>query len=191
MNDRIENILEFSSVEKKGGDSEIFYSDINERELKIRKNSAFFHDNSYYENITQSDVYFTISCVLNNMRNNTKDGLFQTNFVKNLIDPFAFNRFNDGIIQASILRAAKDEELNYSVSHKISGDMLSLLITFIIYRNEYQGEAIFEFLYALAIGKMRLHKDHYPSVIEELEKIKNEKISIFKDSISTIHKNCL
>ncbi len=191
VNNRINHIQAFSNIDKKGGENKIFYDDIKEQELKIRKNSAFFHDNSYYENITQSDVYFTISCVLNNMRNNTKNGLIQTSFVKNLIDPFVFNRFNDGIIQASILRAAKDEELNYSVSHKISSDMLSLLKTFIKYKNDYQGEAIFEFLYALAIGKMRLYKDHYQIIIKEMEKIKSKEVSVFRDSIISVYQNSL
>ena len=82
------------------------------------------------------------------MRNNKVDGMFQTNFVRNLIDPFIFNRFNDGIIQSAILRAAKEEELNYSYSLKNSTDMYTLLKTIIKHRDEYQGEAILEFLYA-------------------------------------------
>ncbi|PKH51884.1 hypothetical protein CXF68_14845 [Tenacibaculum sp. Bg11-29] len=188
---RIIIINEFSNIKNKGGTTEIFYGDINENELKIRKNSAFFNDNNYFENVTQSDVYFTISCVLTNMRNNKIDGLFQTNFVKNLLDPLIFNRFNDGIIQASILRASKNEELNYSISYKSSENMLTLLKTFIKHRNEYQGEAIIEFLYALSIGKLRLFKDHYRILIEELNDTNDKKINIFNTSINTIYKNSL
>src|SRR5690606_4033839 len=136
VNERIKTITSFSSKSLKGGAQKIFYPDILGNELKIRKNSAFFNDNDYFENVTQSDVYFTISCVLNNMRNNRVDGLYQTNFVKNLLDPFTFNRFNDGIIQAAILRAAKSEELNYSYSRKNSEDMLMLLKTFVKHHAE-------------------------------------------------------
>jgi hypothetical protein len=188
---RIITINEFSNIKDKGGTKEIFYGDINKNELKIRKNSAFFNDNNYFENVTQSDVYFTISCVLTNMRNNKIDGLFQTNFVKNLLDPLIFNRFNDGIIQASILRASKNEELNYSISYKSSENMLTLLKTFIKHRNEYQGEAIMEFLYALSIGKLRLFKDHYRLLIEELNQIKDKNIIIFNTSINKIYKKSL
>lgn len=191
INTRVIRINEFSSKDSKGGKENIFYEDYQGDELKIRKNSAFFNDNDYYENIKQSDVYFTIGCVLNNMRNNKIDGLYQTNFVKNLLDPFIFNRFNDGIIQASILRAAKNEELNYSFSYKNSEDMLMLLKTFIKHREEYQGEAIFEFLYALSIGKLRLFKNHYRSLIEELDAIEDERIKNFKDPIKEIYNNCL
>ncbi|MDV3864930.1 hypothetical protein CMU00_06495 [Elizabethkingia anophelis] len=188
INERITTITNFSSKESRGGSQNIFHTNISGQELKIRKNSAFFNSNEYFENISQSDVYFTISCVLNNMRNNKIDGLYQTNFVKNLLDPFIFNRFNDGIIQASILRASKPEELNYSFSYRNSEDMLMLLMTFSKHRNEYQGEAILEFLYALSIGKLRLYKDHYSPLINDLRKVDDEKIKILTNSISDAYK---
>ena len=121
------------------------------------------------------------------MRNNKQDGLYQTSFVKNILDPFIFNRFNDGIIQASILRAAREEELNYSYSHQHSTDMLTLIKTFIKHLNEYQGEAIIEFLYALSIRKLKLVKSHYKEIINELEGLEDERINIFKKSIKKVH----
>ncbi len=191
IKDRIEIINGFSNIKNKGGGHNIFHPNLSGEELKIRKNSAFFNDNDYYGNVSQSDVYFTISCVLNNMRNNKIDGLYQTNFVKNLIDPFIFNRFNDGVIQASILRAAKDEELNYSISSTCSDDMLMLLKTFIKHKYEYQGEALLEFLYALSIGKLRLYKDHYHLLLEDLDEIEDERITLFTNSIKNVEANCL
>ncbi|WP_159801747.1 hypothetical protein [Flavobacterium sp. MK4S-17] len=186
IHQRINVIEENSSSRVKGGSDNIFYQNLKNEKLEIRKNSAFFNDNTYYKNITQSDIYFTISCVLNNMRNNKVDGLFQTSFVRNLIDPFIFNRFNDGVIQASILRAAKEVELNYSYSFKISEDMFTLLTTIIKHKNEYQGEAILEFIYALSIGKLRLHKDHYKLLLEELENIDDENVKCLSAEIQTI-----
>ncbi len=191
IDSRLKTISEFSNKDNKGGTNSIFYKNFQNEELKIRKNSAFFNNNDYFKNITQSDVYFTISCVLNNMRNNKVDGLYQTNFVKNLLDPYIFNRFNDGIIQASILRSAQNEELNYSFSYKNSEDMLMLLKTFIKHIEEYQGEALLEFLYALAIGKLRLCKIHYNILVDDLEILQDEKIKIFKEKIKEIYANCL
>lgn len=191
INNRIVTINKFSSNESKGGTQNIFLSDFQGKELKIRKNSAFFNNNEYFGNISQSDVYFTISCVLNNMRNNKIDGLYQTNFVKNILDPFVFNRFNDGIIQASILRAARSEELNYSFSSRNSEDMLMLLKTFIRHKDEYQGEAIFEFLYALSIEKLRLIKNHYKILIDDLDKINDERIEIYRQSIDKVYQKSL
>ena len=125
------------------------------------------------------------------MRNNHQDGLFQTTFVKNLIDPFIFNRFNDGIIQASILRASKANELNFSLSYNESNNMLSLIKTFIKHREEQQGEAMFEFLYSIAIGKLRLHSDHYLLLLDELNQIDEIRINFFKEEIKKVQKNCL
>ncbi|MGV0833708.1 MULTISPECIES: hypothetical protein [Bacteroidota] len=191
VNERITTINNFSNKTFKGGTQKIFYPDILGNELQIRKNSAFFNSNDYFEQVTQSDIYFTISCVLNNLRNNRIDGLYQTNFVKNLLDPFVFNRFNDGIIQASILRAAKNDELNYSFSRKNSEDMLMLLKTFAKHSDEYQGEALMEFLYALSIGRLRLFKDHYPLLIDELENIEHEHVKILCKIILEVYEKSL
>lgn len=191
VQDRIKNISSFSSAKDKGGADKIFYSDFAGYELEIRKNSAFFDNNDYFKNISQSDVFFTISCVLVNMRNNKVDGLFQTSFVRNLLDPYIFNRFNDGIIQASILRAAKNEELNYSFSYDNSEIMLMILKTLIKHKDEYQGEAILEFLYSLSTGKMRLHKSHYQPLIDDLNEIDDVRIKLFKGQIEDRFKQSL
>jgi hypothetical protein len=187
IEDRIKIIEEFANTKVRGGIESIFYSDINNKPLEIRKNSAFFNNNNYYENVSQSDVYFTIACVLNNMRNDTENGLYQTSFVKNILDPLVFNRFNDGIIQASILRAAKKEELDYSYSPKHSEDMLMLIKTFIKHIDEYQGEAIIEFLYALTSRKIKLVKIHYSEIIDELNGLQDERIQVFKNAIKKVY----
>lgn len=191
VKERIKIIESFSSSKAKGGSDNIFYNSTTEETLRIRKNSAFFNDNSYYQNICQSDIYFTISCVLNTMRNDKIKGLHQTSFVRNLLTPLVFNRFNDGVIQASILRAAKDEELNYSISENTSLEMLSLLITFLKHKHEYQGEAVYEFLYALSIGKLRLFKSHYLILINELKNHQDEVINIFEKSITKIYQESI
>lgn len=53
--------------------------------------------------------------------------LQQSAFVRNLIDPANFDRFNDGIIQACILRAACPEELAFYIDSELSQLMLEHL----------------------------------------------------------------
>ena len=176
----------FSSLEQRGGADCIFLpviSGANSSQLKIRKNSAFFNGNSYFNNVSQSDVYFTISNVLNNMRHCDKESLTQSTFVRNLISPSNFNRFNDGIIQASLLRAARAVELNYNLDKSLSLEMKDILTTIIKYDNQEQGEAILEFLYALAINKLRLRKEHYEEIIAKLNEKNNDLFNIYKDCI--------
>lgn len=182
---------EFDDNSIKGGSHNIFLPVIdhksldfkNGKELKIRKNSAFFTGNGYFNNVSQSDVYFTISNVLNNMRNCNGESLTQSTFVRNLLSPSNFNRFNDGIIQASIIRSAKEEELNYKLNNISSKEMTDIISTIIKYYEQEQGEAVLEFLFALAVGKIRLKKDHY-SIINELIKSKENPIfNVYNEAI--------
>lgn len=165
----------------KSGDSSLrgladglFYEshiDIDEgRELKLRRNFAFFNFSNYYGEVSQSDVYFTISNVLNSKRNNSANDstLSQSAFVRNLLSPLNFNRYNDGIIQASILRAALPVELSYIIDSDLSFEMYSILETMVKYRTNQQAEALTEFLYALAFKKLTLKREHLEAIINTL-----------------------
>lgn len=184
--DRNKKINYFNDSEQKGGSENIFLPIpevvSTDKQLGIRKNSAFFNG-SYFDRVSQSDVYFTISNVLNNMRNSDKENLKQSTFVRNLISPSNFNRFNDGIIQASLLRSARAVELNYNLDEDLSREMKDILITIIKYNDQEQGEAILEFLFALAVTKLRLRKEHYAIIISLLEEKNDSIFNIYKDSI--------
>ena len=60
-------------------------------------------------------------------------GVVNCVYVRNIIDPANFSRFNDGIIQASILRAAYPEELSYGIDNDTSQEMTNTLETIIKY----------------------------------------------------------
>ena len=173
----------------KGMNSDIFLPRItgvrSSEQLKIRRNSAFFNREDYADHVSQSDVYFTISYVLNKLRNsNTGHTLKQSMFVRNIISPENLNRFNDGIIQTCILRNAKAGELNYSIDETLSVQVKDILITIFKYCYEEQGEAILEFLYAIAIEKMLLKKKHLSILMDELKDNKNKLIKFYCKIIS-------
>lgn len=180
--------LESGAGDKSRGLSqELFYPRVignKYQPLEIRKNFAFFDFDDYVDDVTQSDIYFTISNIINGLRNSDKTNekndkpdrnLKQTVYVRNIIEPGNFNRFNDGIIQASILRAARPEELIYSIDPDLSSEMYGVLETIIKYYEEEQGEALLEFLYAIAIKKLSLKKGDLLKVLDLLdEKCKGE-----------------
>lgn len=147
-------------------------------EMEIRNNFAFFDFDGYVNEVTQSDIYFTFNNVINSLRNSKKieKSLVQTSFVRNLLSPNNFNRFNDGIIQASILRSAVPGELSYSIDFGLSLEMKNLLETIIKYHDGDQGEAILEFLYAIAIGKLSFKEDHLNEILELLKSKKKYQI---------------
>lgn len=170
---------------KRGLANNLFYPRLkgkSQEELLIRKNFAFFKFDSYVHDVSQADIYFTISNIINSLRNaniepensnsNSKKSnrtLIQSVYVRNLLDPANFSRFNDGIIQASILRAAYSEELSYSIDLEVSQEMTNTLETIIKYCADEQGEALLEFLYTIAIKKMTLTKVHLEKIINLLK----------------------
>lgn len=175
------NLIEDSlSSRVKGLANSLFYPVVSDcsKELHLRKNFAFFNFSSYFDNVSQADVYFTISTILNSLRysDNHKQCLNQSEFVRNVIDPFNFNRFNDGIIQGSILRAALNSELSYHISYDLSNDIKSILDKMIEQHKSPQGEGLFEFLYAISIEKLTLKPIHLLDLSKKIDEIKDNQI---------------
>ena len=193
-NSRIKSIEDCYSNEVRGMHTELFLPRLLKtgkfEELKIRRNSAFYSQPGYDKNVSQSDVYFNISFVMNRLRNseNSTHNLKQSTFVRNLISPSNLNRFNDGIIQASILRSCEKEELNYAISSETSNEMGLILVTIIKYWEQEQGEALLEFLFAIASKKVTLIKNDLKDLLHELSSIDNVLVnfytSIIKDNLS-------
>lgn len=172
------------SAAVKGLANDIFYpvtSHISQQ-LELRKNFAFYSFTQYVDIVSQSDVYFTISAILNSLRftSDYRQCLKQSEYVRNIIDPGNFNRFNDGIIQASILRGAKTDELSYHIDDSLSADMKSILEKIIEHYDTAQGEALIEFLYAISIERLTLKKEHLVELTHKIDKIEgNELVKAF------------
>jgi hypothetical protein len=179
---RIELIDESISNQVKGLANSLFYPATTGNELKLRKSFAFFNFSNYEDDVSQADVYFTINTVFNNLRNSHdyEHCLRQTEFVRNMIDPHNFNRFNDGVIQACILRSASAVELAYHIDDEASSELKGILEKIIEQHDSPQGEGLIEFLYAIAIGKLTLKKEHLAALSAKLDLINgNELISAF------------
>src|SRR5690606_4608524 len=94
----------------------------------LNKNFAFFKFTNWKpEDIQQSKVYFSILSVLHNFR--IKKNIKQTIYERYIFDPENFNRYNDGIIQASFLRAATNKELNYEIDRDSSSLMTTIILS--------------------------------------------------------------
>ncbi|CAD6539306.1 hypothetical protein [Paraburkholderia metrosideri] len=94
-------------------------------------------------------------------------GLFQ----QTLIAPANFTRFNDPAIQAALLRAAYKSELNFSSSPDLSSDMQRLVMRLIDLYDAPAGEALPEFLLALAMGRLTLAREHMKELLPEAAKL--------------------
>lgn len=73
-----------------------------------------------------------------------------------VLSPEVFSRFNDGVIQSALLRAALPVELNYASSRDQSRAIADLILQMCDLHDRPQGEALAEFLMALRSGRLQL-----------------------------------
>ena len=139
--------------------NELFLSDPKGNPLKLRRTFAFWSDLRFdQEGSTgsQADVYWTVQSVLHDLRLASDDKGLATTYHHTLISPASFDRFNDGVIQAALLRSASPVELNYSVDEAYSRQMTDVISSVLRNWNNSQGEASLEFLVALWTGRLQL-----------------------------------
>jgi len=133
--------------------------------LKLRPTFAFWSDLELKtDNATQADVYWTIQSVLHDLRIRSDEKGLASTYHTTLISPACFDRYNDGVIQASLLRAAKPTELNYTVDVDFSRRMADVVLAVLNSWNTDQGEAALEFLIALWTGRMQLVDEHVKEI---------------------------
>ena len=131
--------------------------------LKLRPGFAFWSEGLVTGVETQADVFATISSVLQNLRTapqSAKEALRSGWFRQTLIHPEVFGRFNDGIIQASFLRAALPSELDYRSEPELSEQLARLIGRIVEGAHLVRGEGAFEFLLALGSERLRLKAEH-------------------------------
>ena len=93
-----------------------------------------------------------------------------------VIEPAMFDRFNDPVIQACILRGAAGGELDYSMDAPRSRFVRELVIDAARRAGAQRGAAVTEFLIALALGTdsrnrrdLRLYLPELRAIVTELK----------------------
>lgn len=153
-----------NSGKNKGLDNNLFFRSWKGESLKIRKGFAFAPNfNGFIESSSQSDIYFIICVIIHEIRNSGR--LNQSEYVRNLLEPGNFVRYNDGIIQAAILRAAREDELRYDLSDTMSGQMQAVIQDMVNHFEDDHAEGLVEFFYAIALKKLRLNLNSLKSCI--------------------------
>ncbi|MFG1498405.1 hypothetical protein ABMA57_17360 [Saccharospirillum sp. HFRX-1] len=171
-----DNHLKISrSVEKMGLGERLFIDSPSQKHLELGANFAFWNkEDSDVSFKNQGTIYFTISSILQTLRTEkNKSGIapLGKGYIIRQLDPLIFDRFNEGVIQASFLRAARPSELNYSSDNYASEIILSLLLRMIEHPEQKESEALPEFLLALCLNKLQIEK----KLLRELTNKKPEK----------------
>ena len=147
----------------------VFWDGLDGEQLAIRRDFAFWPSKFDPGEASNAAVYFTILSVLQNARE--KHGFLSSEYEAAVLDPECFARFNDGVIQASLLRGCERVELNYRGIKDASAFIRDLIIS-MIERAEPSpvNEALPEFLLALRLEKMRLEDEDVEIIKKCLKK---------------------
>jgi hypothetical protein len=152
---------------------ELFVSSLAKNPIKLQPGFALWPSDLAGKG-SQADVFFTIASVFQNLRAKEEEegaarALRSDLFQQTLVDPGNFGRFNDGVIQASILRAAHPNELDYSATPNDSYNMARFARRMIESSNKPRGEAAAELLIAILTGRLKLHSTHYRDVLSPVD----------------------
>jgi hypothetical protein len=176
-------ILEVSSSD------DLFLTSATGQPLKLRETFAFWGGLQLKtQDSSQADVYWTIQAILHDLRMKSDSGL-ATTYHSTLISPVCFDRYNDGVIQACLLRAAKPIELNYCVDEIYSRQMTDIIISIVKNWDNPQGEASLEFLFALWAGQLKVLDGHLKEIIVlETDDMPDDVVFIL-EKLSHIHES--
>jgi hypothetical protein len=134
--------------------------------LSLNEGFAFWPAN-YAAGPFQAEVIATIAAILQNARTVTSlamnERLRSPMLMQVALDPENFARFNDAIIQSSILRAALPSELDYRGDADASG-FIRVFLERMASKIGRAQQAELEFLTALVTGRLRLNADDLEGV---------------------------
>lgn len=133
-----------------------------------------FWDGKYEPYTYQAEVLGTISAILQNARTSklsqTGQQLRSPLLMHVALDPENFSRFNEGIIQAALLRAALTSELDYRGDVSASAYM-AVLLRRVAAKFDHPQMATLEFLAAIATKRMQLNADDTSSVRDTFQEV--------------------
>lgn len=133
-----------------------------------------FWDGTYVPSAYQAEVLGTISTILQNARTSklrlSGQQLRSPLLMHVALDPENFARFNEGIIQAALLRAALPSELDYRGDASASAYM-SVLLRRMAARFDQPQMATLEFLAAIATKRLQLNVDDTAMVRHTFEQV--------------------
>ena len=145
---------------------ELFLMTPLDKNLELRGTFAFWSDLELdCSSATQSDVYWTIQSILHDLRLQNENKGLSSVYHSTVLSPVCFDRFNDGVIQACILRAALPSELNYTIDEQYSRQMTDVLLSILTSWEDDQGEASLEFLLALCTKRLKIQDIHLSEIL--------------------------
>jgi len=150
---------------------DLFVQNAGDLTLKLEHGFVFWPEGLPTERPhAQADVFFTISSVLQNLRQSETTRVLRASSIQHtLLAAGNFGRFNDSIIQASLLRAALPAEINYAADRTSSNEMGRIARRIIENAARPRGGAAAEILLALATERLKLCPEDRAVVLKPFE----------------------
>ena len=146
----------------------LFLNSEQNEKLEIQEGFVFWPKNFDKNQTTQADVYYTIASVLQNLRVTARLKSFW--HYQTVIHPKNFERYNDGVIRASLLRASSYGELDYSQYKSESHEITQLILGVLRESKSSAGMDAPEFLLAMGTSKLRLREDDSKKIVDAASK---------------------
>lgn len=135
--------------------------------LAIQRDFVYLDTNTSKGSISQADVFAVVSNLFAAARSGSSDltkkplgnhgvALAQSVYGHVLLTPEAFMTFNDGVLKASLLRAARKSDLMYQVDPEYSVRMSEIVLAELAGWHAGTGDALPEMLLSLATNRLRL-----------------------------------
>lgn len=173
-----------------GFSTDIFLANTANKPLKLSTGFVFWPDGiPERPGISQADVFITISAILQSLRsgedNKPSSALRSAWFYSTILSPENFGRFNDGVIQASLLRAARPSEIDYRDNPEQSREAKRLIAQIIQNPDKAKGDAAREFALALATKRLSLQHQHQVELLDirTNDAVLNELLELAKNDI--------
>jgi len=176
-------------ITSSGMSDNLFWESPTGEPLAVRSDFTLISTYGGKRKVSQADVFVAISSVLHHLRKGSNGKrLVYKPYERSVISPSIFQRFNDGTIQAAILRASRNQELCYSnCDDRISEAMKQNLLLQVMKHKSGDGEALLEFLLALLTKRLSLKKDHQLEVCTAiLESELSQHFKLFAEYISHV-----
>lgn len=149
-------------------------------ELGIANDFVYLDTNANKEQISQADIYAVVSNLLAACRNDNRDISApiirgkeshiweQSVYGQVLLCPRNFKDFNDGVLHAAFLRAAKSSELRYDTDETLSEEMLEIMLAEVNGWKHGSGQALAEFALAIATRRLSLKTKHLQELMKHI-----------------------
>lgn len=142
-----------------------------EEHLPLRKDFVFWPE-KYEEGRYHAAVIATMSVLLQRAREShtidENNRLFSSRPTHVTLDPENFARYDDGVIQASILRNALPSELDYRADKVASEYLMRLLIKSSQSLGTDRSEGILEFLLSIATQRLKLYSENQNDLLNAI-----------------------